>query len=110
MSSDTRSVPATEVSKIAFICEAGMGSSLIGANQLKKKLKKAGFKIKVVNSPTHSIPNDAQILVVHQGLANQVREKAPDRVVIAFQNFVGNPVYDQLVQALKNGDEIVGTV
>jgi mannitol-specific phosphotransferase system IIBC component len=110
MSSDTRSVPATEVSKIAFVCEAGMGSSLIGANQLKKKLKKAGFKIKVVNSPAHSIPGDAQILVVHQGLANQVRAKAPDRVVIAFQNFVGNPVYDQLVQAFKNGDEIVGTV
>jgi mannitol-specific phosphotransferase system IIBC component len=110
MSSDVKSVPAADVSKIVFVCEAGMGSSLIGANQLKKKLKKAGLSVKVVNSPAHTIPNDAQILVVHQGLANQVREKAPDRVVIAFQNFVGNPVYDEIVHAIENGDEIKGTL
>lgn len=86
-----------------------MGSSLIGANQLKKKLKKAGFKVKVVNSPAHSIPADADVLVVHEGLANQVRAKAPDKVIIAFQSFVNNPVYGQIVQAFENGDEITGT-
>ena len=109
MSSEIKTVPAADVSKIVFVCEAGMGSSLIGANQLKKKLKKAGIKVKVVNSPAHTIPNDAQILVVHKGLEKQVRAKAPDRVVIAFSNFVNNPVYDKIVQAFENGDEIAGT-
>lgn len=104
------SVPAAEVKKIVFACEAGAGSSLIGANQLKKKLKAAGLDVKVTHSPVHSLPKDAQIIIAHTGLAKQAQAKAPWGVVISFQNFVGNPVYDQIVQAITDGTEIAESI
>jgi len=103
-----KSVSAKDVKKIVFACEAGMGSSLIGANQLKKKLKKAELDVKVEHSPARSIPEDAQIVIAHEGLADVAREQAPWAVVISFTNFVGNPVYDQLVDALQKGVRIAG--
>jgi mannitol-specific phosphotransferase system IIBC component len=103
-----KSVAAKDVKKIVFACEAGMGSSLIGANQLKKKLKTAGLEVEVEHSPARDIPKDAQIVIAHEGLAKVAREQAPWAVVIAFSKFVGNPVYDQLVKALQSGVRIAG--
>lgn len=99
-------VKAEDVKKIVFVCEAGMGSSLIGANQLKRKLKAAGLNVKVVHSPVHSVPDDADIVIAHAGLAKRAREAAEHAVVIAFQNFVNNPVYGEIATKLKEGKEI----
>lgn len=103
------SVSASEVKKIVFACEAGAGSSLIGASQLKKKLKAAGLKVAVAHSPLHALSEDAQIVVAHAVLASQARSRAPWAVVLSFQTFVGNPVYDQIVEALREGRDIVET-
>jgi PTS system mannitol-specific IIC component len=97
---------ATEVRKIVFACEAGMGSSLIGANQLKRKLKDAGRTVEVVAAAVHAMPKDADIVVAHAGLAKRAQEAAPTAVVISFMNFVNNPVYDELVKKLKAGTPI----
>jgi mannitol-specific phosphotransferase system IIBC component len=99
-------VKAEDVKKIVFVCEAGMGSSLIGTNQLKRKLKAAGLKVKVVHAAVHAIPDDADIVIAHAGLANRAREAAQHAVVIGFQNFVNNPVYDEIATKLKEGKEI----
>ncbi len=103
------SVSAAEVKKIVFACEAGAGTSLIGANQLKKKLKAAGLQVVVKHSPLHALSEDAQVVVAHAGLAGQARSNAPWAVVLSFQTFVGNPVYDQIVEALRDGRDIVET-
>ena len=103
------SVSAAEVKKIVFACEAGAGTSLIGANQLKKKLKAAGLQVEVKHSAVHDLSEDAQIVVAHAGLAGRARSSAPWAVVLSFQTFVGNPVYDQIVEALREGRDIVET-
>ena len=103
------SVPANQVKKIVFACEAGMGTSLLGASQLKKKLRQAELSVEVVNSPVHSIPQDAQVVLAHEILANLAREKAPWAVVISFKNFVGNPMYDKIVQALGDNVDIIAS-
>lgn len=97
---------ADEVKKIVFACEAGMGSSLIGANQLKRKLKDANLSVEVVHAAVHAIPKDADVIIAHTGLAKRAREVAPNAVVIPFMNFVNNPVYDDLVRKLKAGETI----
>ncbi len=97
---------AAEVRKIVFACEAGMGSSLIGANQLKRKLKDAGLTVEVVYAAVHAIPKDADIIVAHAGLAKRAQEVVPTAVVISFMSFVNNPVYDDLVKKLKAGQSI----
>jgi mannitol-specific phosphotransferase system IIBC component len=102
-----KSVAAADVKKIIIACEAGMGSSLMVTNQLKKKLKKGKISnVKVAHSPARSIPKDAQIVVVHQGLSKLVREKAPWAVIIPFDNFMNIPAFDRIVKALQTGADI----
>lgn len=103
-----KSVAAAEVKKIVIACEAGMGSSVMVTNQLKKKLKKANLEVQVAHTPARSIPKDAQIVVVHKGLSKLVQEKAPWAVIIPFDNFMNIPAFDQIVQALQNNGEIEG--
>lgn len=103
------SIQASDVKVIIFACEAGMGSSLMGVNSLKKKLKKAKVKgIKVIHKPARAIPANAQVVVAHKGLAKVARRKAPNAVVIGFNFFLNDPAFDKLVNALKNNEEIVG--
>ena len=98
---------AADVRVVAFACEAGMGSSLIGANQLKKKIKDLGLNIRVVHSPVNEIPADTDVVIAHEGLAERARRVAPGAVVLSFQNFMNNTAADRLVQALKSGEDLV---
>ncbi len=100
------SIPASSVDTIVFACEAGMGSSVMGVNALKKKLKQANLQINVIHKPVRSVPSDAKVIVAHKGLANLARQQAPGAVVIAFGQFLNDPAFDQLVQALKAGGDV----
>lgn len=97
---------ADQVRVIVFACEAGMGSSLIGANQLKKRVKDAGLDIQVIHSPVNQIPANADVVLAHQGLAERARKAAPFAVVIPFTNFLNNPAADQLIRRLQAGETI----
>src|SRR5687768_4837308 len=98
----TNSIQAKEVQTIVFACEAGMGSSLMGVSALKKKLKKADLEVKVVHTAARAIPADAKVVVVHKGLAELVRKNHPEAVVIVFSHFMNDPVFDQIISALKD--------
>ena len=98
---------ADEVRLIVFACEAGMGSSLMGANQLKRMVKKAKLDITVTHTPVGQLTGDADVVVVHKGLARQAREKAPGAVIVPFTLFVNDPAVKQLVAALASGDPVV---
>jgi mannitol PTS system EIICBA or EIICB component len=97
---------ADEVRLVVFACEAGMGSSLIGANQLRKRVKDAGLDIRVVHSPANQIPRDADVVLAHDGLAARARSAAPQAVVLSFRNFLNNPAADALVRHLQAGEAI----
>ena len=100
------SIPASQVDTIIFACEAGIGSSIMGVNSLKKKLKQANLTVNVIHKPVRSVPANAKVVIAHKGLADFARKQAPNAVVIAFSQFLNDPVFDQLVQKLKNGDEL----
>jgi len=97
---------ADEVRLIVFACEAGMGSSLIGANQLKKRVRDAGLSIEVIHSPVNQIPAHADVVLAHEGLADRARKVAPNAVVLPFKNFLNNPAADLLVRRLQAGESI----
>jgi len=102
-----RSISAAEVKNIIFACEAGMGSSLMSVNSLKKKLKAAQISnITVVHKPVRDIPGDAQLVIVHKGLAKTAQTKAPNAVVLAFNHFLNDPIFDQVVKSLVDKAEI----
>lgn len=102
-----KSVAAANVKKIIVACEAGMGSSLMVANKLKQMLKKANLDVKVTHSPVSTIPQDAQIVVCHEGLFKMASEKATWAVCFSFKNFANIPAFDKIVNALKSGAEVV---
>ena len=98
---------AADVRLVVFACEAGMGSSLIGANQLKKRVKDLGRDdIKVIHSPVNQIPAETDIVIAHEGLAERARKAAPAAVVLTFRNFLNNAASDRLIRSLTAGEEI----
>ena len=97
---------ADQVRLIVFACEAGMGSSLIGANQLKKRVKDAGLDIQVIHAPVNQIPTNADVVLAHLGLAERARKAAPNAIVLPFTNFLNNPAADLLVRRLQAGETI----
>ena len=104
------SISAAEVKTVILACEAGMGSSLMSVNSLKKKLKAANITdVTVVHKPAREIPASAQVIVVHKGLAKTAASKAPDAVVVAFNHFLNDPAFDNLVKAFVDKADIVGT-
>ncbi len=107
----SRSISASEVKTIILACEAGMGSSLMSVNALKKKLKKAKVDgVTVVHKPVRAVPTDAQVIIVHKGLAKVARSKAPEAVVVTFSQFLNDPAFDRVVTAFTDNGEIVDTV
>ena len=103
-------ISAATVKTVILACEAGMGSSLMSVNSLKKKLKAAQVNdVTVVHKPVREVPADAQVVVVHKGLAKSAANKAPNAVVIAFNHFLNDPVFDKLVKAFVDKTDITGT-
>ena len=91
-----------KVSKIAFACDAGMGSSAMGATVLKKKIAAVGIEgIEVIHTPVSSIPADVQIVVTHQELGERAAHSNPNAELILITNFLAAPEYETLVEDLK---------
>ncbi len=90
------------ISKIAFACDAGMGSSAMGATVLKKKITAAGISgIEVIHTPVSSIPKDVQIVVTHQELRERAANSNPNAELVLITNFLAAPEYETLVEDLK---------
>jgi len=89
------------VRKIVFACDAGMGSSAMGASILRTKIQKAGLKIEVVNAAVSEIPSNADIVITHETLTERARSVAPKATHISIDDFLKSPEYDTLVARLK---------
>ena len=97
-------IDGSSVKKLIVACDAGMGSSVMLASQLKKQLAKSG--VTVEHSPVASIPSDADVVVTQAGLADRARGVVPDVPVIPFQLFLGDPAVAKLVKAIQNGESV----
>jgi PTS system mannitol-specific IIB component len=100
------SINGKDVHKLIVACEAGMGSSVMLASQLRKQLKK--YSVTVEHSPVNQIPADADVIVVHAGMADRARVSAPGKVVVPFQVFIGDPAVNRVVAAVQNGGVVDG--
>ena len=93
-----------DIKKIVFACDAGMGSSAMGATVLRKKIKAAGIEgIEVVHASVSEIPKDAQIVVTHEHLSERAAHSNPTAKLVLITNFMTAPQYDELVEELKSG-------
>jgi PTS system mannitol-specific IIC component len=91
------------VRKIVFACDAGMGSSAMGATMLRKKLKAAGLDdIEVIHAAVSEIPSDAQVVVTHQELQGRAAGSNPNAKIVAITNFMAAPEYDVFAKELAD--------
>lgn len=100
----SKTILPSKISTIIFVCEAGIGSSLMSVNSLKKKLKAAKVEnVNVVHSATASLEDDIKFIVCHKGIMKAARLKAPDAIIIGFSMFFNDPVFDKIVKAFVDG-------
>jgi galactose PTS system EIIB component len=95
------SVNGSDIRKVTIACDAGMGSSVMVASTLRKKLKK--YDVSVDHTPVNDIPADTQVVLCHAGLADRARGIAPNAVVVPFQVFMGDPAFAKVENAIKDG-------
>lgn len=90
------------VRSIVFACDAGMGSSAMGASILRDKLKKAGRgDITVVNKAVANLEDDVDLVITQRELTDRARRHAPSARHVSVDNFLSSPVYDDVVREAR---------
>lgn len=102
--------PRGPVSSIVFACDAGMGSSAMGASVLRKKIRSAGFgDIAVTNQSIANLTDTYDLVVTHRDLTDRARLKTASAVHVSVEDFMSSPRYDEIVNMLRDtnssGDE-----
>ncbi len=92
------------VKKIIFACDAGMGSSAMGATKFRNRIKEACPDITVKNSSVDNIPADCDIAVVQATLKDRAAAAAPQAKLVIIDNFLADPALDALYDQIVGGD------
>lgn len=91
------------VNSIVFACDAGMGSSAMGASVLRKKIRSAGFgAITVTNQSIANLTDTYDLVVTHRDLTDRARLKTASAVHVSVEDFMSSPRYDEIVEMLRN--------
>ena len=95
---------AESVRKVIFACDAGMGSSAMGATKFKNRIKAARPDISVTNTSVDNIPADCDIAVVQTTLQDRAKKSAPQAQLVTIGNFLNDPALDALYLQLTTLD------
>lgn len=88
------------VRKVIFACDAGMGSSAMGATKFRNRIRAERPDLIVTNTSVDNIPADADVVVCQQVLADRARTSAPQAHLVAIGNFLADPGLDELYHSL----------
>ncbi|MHB9781673.1 PTS mannitol-specific transporter subunit IIBC [Streptococcus sp. 10F2] len=101
-------ISSATVKQIIFACDAGMGSSAMGASLLRDKVKKAGLDIPVSNKAISALEDTENTLIVTQEeLADRAAQRTPRAIHVAVDNFLTSPKYDDIVSKLSGQPAVV---
>ncbi|KRF09211.1 PTS mannose transporter subunit IIA [Arthrobacter sp. Soil782] len=95
-------VIAGPIQNIVFACDAGMGSSAMGASVLRNKIKAAGYPdVKVTNASIANLRDDYDVVVTHQDLTERAKPATSSAVHVSVDNFMNSPRYEEIVDLVK---------
>ncbi|MDF2048802.1 PTS mannitol transporter subunit IICBA [Arthrobacter sp. Cr_A7] len=98
-------VLAGPVRNIVFACDAGMGSSAMGASVLRNKIKAAGFPdVKVTNASIANLNDSYDVVVTHQDLTERAKPATSSAVHYSVDNFMNSPRYDEIVELVRGSN------
>ncbi|MEV5041807.1 PTS mannitol transporter subunit IICB [Microbacterium sp. LMI1x-1-1.1] len=91
-----------EITNVVFACDAGMGSSAMGASVLRNKFKKAGVEgVTVTNKAIANLDPSADLVITQQQLTDRARGVTPDSLHVSVDNFMNSPKYDEVVEMVR---------
>jgi PTS system mannitol-specific IIC component len=98
-------VMAGPIKNIVFACDAGMGSSAMGASVLRNKIKAAGFPdVKVTNASIANLSDTYDVVVTHQDLTERAKPATSGAVHVSVDNFMNSPRYDEIVELVQRSN------
>ncbi|MET3950510.1 PTS mannitol transporter subunit IICBA [Arthrobacter sp. UYEF36] len=98
-------VLAGPVKNIVFACDAGMGSSAMGASVLRNKIKAAGFPgVTVTNSAIANLSDTYDVVITHQDLTERAKPVTASAVHVSVDNFMNSPKYDEIVELVRSSN------
>ncbi|GAB3191356.1 PTS mannitol transporter subunit IICBA [Nesterenkonia suensis] len=99
---------AGRINSIIFACDAGMGSSAMGASVLRKKIKDAGVEgVTVTNKAVAALPGDTDLVITQQQLTDRARGQEPEAIHVSVDSFMNAPEYDEVVELVRRSAESV---
>lgn len=101
---------AGKVKKVVFACDAGMGSSAMGATKFRNRVKASRPDLTVINTSVDNIPADCDIAVVQTTLVDRAKKSAPQAQMVTIGNFLADPALDALYIQLTTGDQAVAEI
>ena len=93
------------INLIMFACDAGMGSSALGATRFRKRTSLAGLEVKVRNCAVDQVPDATDLIVCQRGLAERVKATNPGKEVVIIDNFLSDPALDRLLERLIEAEK-----
>ena len=106
---DTEDVSAHKydhVTQVIFACDAGMGSSAMGASMLRKKFEKAGINnVTVINKAINQLTDDAQLVITQKKLTDRAIKQVPNAIHLSVDNFLNSPRYEALMTQIKEDQQ-----
>ncbi|SDS26030.1 PTS mannitol transporter subunit IICB [Agrococcus carbonis] len=98
-------VASAPIRKIVFACDAGMGSSAMGASVLRNKIKKAGIEgVEVTNVSIANLDGSEDLVVTHQDLTARARHHNDRATHVSVENFMNSPKYDEVVSLVAESN------
>ena len=90
------------IKNIVFACDAGMGSSAMGASVLRRKIQAAGFgDVSVVNKAISNLTDTFDLVVSHQDLTERAKQGTPSALHVSVDNFMASPRYEEVVELIR---------
>ncbi|MFJ2544431.1 PTS mannitol transporter subunit IICB [Microbacterium sp. NPDC087589] len=90
------------IENIVFACDAGMGSSAMGASVLRNKFKKAGVEgITVTNQAIANLDGTADLVITQQQLTDRAQAQSPNSIHVSVDNFMNSPKYEEVVEMVR---------
>jgi PTS system mannitol-specific IIC component len=101
-------VSAADIKKIIFACDAGMGSSAMGATKFRNRIKSLNLGITVTNTSVDNVPGDADVVVCQHILKERAAKSAPQARLVTLDNFLQDPnldaLYGELAERAAGGE------
>ncbi|WP_295158490.1 PTS mannitol transporter subunit IICB [uncultured Brachyspira sp.] len=99
-------VKKLEIKKIVVACDAGMGSSAMGAAVLKRIAKERGLEnVAILNSAISNLDDSADIIITQKSLTNLAKEKMPNKIHLSINNFMDKNFYNEIVDKIKENQK-----